>query len=978
LHAVGAVTTNDWSGFTLSITRPDFDYDGVPDGWELYTMSGTAGAGSSMTHTPWSSTDRDLDADGDGLAFVNEWNGGVAPTDPWSFDTDGDGIGDKAAREFYLARTDSDDGLTSYRGDHDNDQLSNFIEYLIQGMTNGMPKVSASRMSTFGGQLVPDYFLRYGSLYLGEMFTDHDMIEDWWEDENDGYSRYTYDADFDASGWSKWAKARMAISGVTNSPVVTVALSYSGVSSVAYSETVTVVAWREGASNLGKPDAKWSVPVEGLGNGRVTVKLGEPGEGRVREGSNMFAAWVGDGDFTPGAPYGVATGVDVGYSTVEPFAIELTDVDYSMVRINLKDAIDSQSKAVEQIDAELASNSDWWDRYADDYDDEVNRYNEILQECYDAVAASSDRRQFSVYDTADLHKAGSFGTNTTVAASNNIRVWLTQMLINGETKVGYYKKLPTDAAPVMFHVNLDDHPVLTEADMLSSLGTLDLGWDTLVAAYTTATPKPAANASNLTNAVFAIIFQTEPVGRFIDPNNGLVLEVKNHYEKGLVQTPVSNRVAKIENGRPVFSWTHANTINKAYPAFELRVWTKAGKLVYDSGALRAPARVNGVYSWTAPIWSGMMTPQGHVFEANTEYCWDVSMLDAKFTTPNPVAFSAAACATFDTANYDSMLSDSGSIAVAVKYMGPASNSVTTASGLIHVEAFKSPDFCGMPLASAYVRTNDTIAATNAVVMNAILNGLPRGSDYYLMAYIDTNGNGKRDEWESWGYGNYVGDSDRRDVYTPRAYAISEDLSVPTAVVYIEDVDSNGNKIPDAWEMEKDGVLGGTSTSGATTDAPFIVTIDTGLLSATNVFFVIDKDIINLPYYSVLNEMENGGSVSAASLALAMSGITHSNLTVHPEVKIVSFSPTAGLDLEIDPCVKVDGTTLASESVTTTVTLAVTVESATTLGADADWTSVPTVPPAVTVSKKTSVHINVGTPTPATAQFFRVRIGATQP
>ena len=70
--------------------------------------------------------------------------------------------------------------MGGYRGDADNDQLSNFIEYMISGL-DGFPEtdpekdLNASAMSTFAAaknQLVPDYFLPVGSLYLGGMFTD--------------------------------------------------------------------------------------------------------------------------------------------------------------------------------------------------------------------------------------------------------------------------------------------------------------------------------------------------------------------------------------------------------------------------------------------------------------------------------------------------------------------------------------------------------------------------------------------------------------------------------------------------------------------------------------------------------------------------------------------------------------------------------------------------------------------------------------
>ena len=945
-------TNGTWSAYTLKPGDVDTNRDGVADGWELYVMFGDEGIPSAITGakvSPWTDAayvrDPANTPDGGGLSILGEFNRGNAPTDPWNVDTDNDGIGDKGARDYYLVKDANDeDGRTGYRGDYDNDQLSNLIEYLICGLTN-FPDVVASEMSTFGGQLVPDYFLKHGSLYLGEMFTDHDMIEDWWEDENDSYSRYAYD------GKGSWAEARKAIAGITNSPAATVSLYYNGVSSLASSQTVTVVAWHSGKPSLGKPDAKWVASINDLDTGSAKFELGEPIEGRLREGSNLFAAWLGDGDFTPGAPYGVATDVDVGFMSVEPFTIELTDVDFSTFRLNLKEAIAIQNTAVEAMNGLIAENDSWWERVKEDYDYEAKEYADILKSCYDDAVQFSDRRQFA-YDAAGLYSADFFGTNTTVAASNNIRVWFTQMLVNDKTAAGYYKKLPSDAAPVMFNVNLDDHPIITEADMLYSLGTLDLGWNTLVPSYTTTAPVPA-NKADLTNAVFAVIFETSPVSNYLDRNNGLVVEIKNHYEKGIVQTAVSDREYKVENDRPVFSWKHSNTIGKQYPAFQLRVWTKTGTLVYDTGATRAPARnADGVYTWVAPIWPGMITPTGHIFEANTDYYWDVSMLDAKFTTP--IAYNPAACATFALANGNPLLSDVGSIAVAVKYMGPAKTAVAavgaSVANMIRVEAFGTPDFVGMPLASAYVRTNDTIAATNVVAVNALLTGLLKGKEYYVKAYLDTNGNGVQDEWESWGYGNYVGVDSRRDVYTPRTYGIAvvpnEELMMPTAVIYIEDVDTNDNKMPDAWEYDMYGSLGTTS---AVANEPFIVTIDTPTSSAaaTNVFYLVEKGVIGLPYYSALTEIENGGTLSAPSLALAMSGVDLTALSASPKVTILEFSPTSGLSLEIDAGVKVDTASLAATPVTASVKIDVSVEYVTSLAAV--WTPITGSPFTTTVS-----------------------------
>ena len=70
--------------------------------------------------------------------------------------------------------------------------------------------------------------------------------------------------------------------------------------------------------------------------------------------------------------------------------------------------------------------------------------------------------------------------------------------------------------------------------------------------------------------------------------------------------------------------------------------------------------------------------------------------------------------------------------------------------------------------------------------NAKLIGLPAGT-YYIRAYIDSNGNFQKDDWESWGQATVpvtVGAGD----------------SAPVVGLYIEDADTNHDWVPDALEF----------------------------------------------------------------------------------------------------------------------------------------------------------------------------------
>jgi hypothetical protein len=90
LYAIGAVVDPaSFTTWTLNARRVDFDYDGLTDGWELYTMFGTnkvqtlTKMAKSDVINAWVKDDRDLDADGDGLTNLHEYDGGFEPSDPW-------------------------------------------------------------------------------------------------------------------------------------------------------------------------------------------------------------------------------------------------------------------------------------------------------------------------------------------------------------------------------------------------------------------------------------------------------------------------------------------------------------------------------------------------------------------------------------------------------------------------------------------------------------------------------------------------------------------------------------------------------------------------------------------------------------------------------------------------------------------------------------------------------------------------------
>ena len=146
----------------------------------------------------------------------------------------------------------------------------------------------------------------------------------------------------------------------------------------------------------------------------------------------------------------------------------------------------------------------------------------------------------------------------------------------------------------------------------------------------------------------------------------------------------------------------------------------------------------------------------------------------------------------------------------MKYFGPLAESLsavpTTKKNLIRVQAFTSPDFSGLPVAETYVTNVATIASENVIATNAVICGVAQGGRYYVRAYIDTDADGVKSNWESWGYACYVGNPSVKSVWAPKPIDVSYNDMVPVTTVFIEDADTDGDDFPDAWEVNVKGDL----------------------------------------------------------------------------------------------------------------------------------------------------------------------------
>ena len=902
-------------------------------------------------------------------------------------DTDGDGIPDWAATTYTTAQAyaralakgllptgtinpayenteDVDaDGLRDWwekfhdiyaegpKDDHDCDGLSNYQEYLLGeeytsfGFTDLSPRAAYSR-----GTKVPDYFLRYKTLYLGELFSDHDMIEDKWEDNMPSvislggtrvanFSRYVYDADWDAqrSGWDNWSMARAwfhesyvsnVVTEIDETTSITNEYLFSRIDDnngypmpevpfrvvyrdrfgnhknmAAHPHQLTVMAWSLENGNVdkqfGRPDIIWGGDLKGDGT-FYEVSGHLPGlsnsKGALKPGRNMFVAYIAEGAFDedtatpaydPGMPYGV-TIADVGPIGGADVNIELTDLDQSVVRMNM-----TASFLIHRGNGSVISAGS---------DEAKERFDQITQ-------VYTDRGH---YDPTMLRMPDYIGEDTELAVSN-IHVRVLRAGINGLEKSPDGKTVLSSTKVLMdryFKIGIND--IMSEADLLADLpaGEGDLDWGGLTVA-----DSKFGGKDKVTNAVYRIVIGDGTIKGTVENNNLIVMFI-NKFEASATQTPVANMEMRTFAGRPTFSWTHANSIDKAYPAFRLRVWDGA-TAIYDSGVQRAPVRDQaGFYNWAPPLWVGqMLLSNNSVFKGNKTYQWSVSMLDAKFT--DPLENEEKKGFKMQETSPDPNAGDYGLIKLIVKYMGPGTVSTTTAANCIRVEAFTTADFTGEPVGVSYVTDDTNLQTEDTLVVNATIAGLPvRDEDgevkYYVRAFLDTDvlsaegGYGKRAPWESWGYVSYRSPkSGRYDTFTARAITATNNAKDEDAYeLYIEDTDTNRNMVPDILEKKESGssnsmlspYIAFTASTLAKTNALESATVGTNGNAST-----LRTTRMLLAYANAVEALESG-TISAGELAVLNGGVSL-DTTDSAHIKITSFSLTEGISLEVI----VDGT-----------------------------------------------------------------------
>ncbi len=193
--------------------------------------------------------------------------------------------------------------------------------------------------------------------------------------------------------------------------------------------------------------------------------------------------------------------------------------------------------------------------------------------------------------------------------------------------------------------------------------------------------------------------------------------------------------------------------------------------------------------------------------------------------------------TFKDTSYNAQ--DSYYVRTRVRYNGVLSETEDFDTRNIIIEAHRSASFNGDPVAAvsdvlvydaegladyegvAYANYNRCVkmvkdktykaSTTTAEKLDffstrfdAEIRGFKTNDPVYLIAYFDLNGNGKRDMWEPWGYATMGTDDAEGYYFDARSVTPVRGGTDYLAEFYIQDVDTDNDKLADTWEWRSAG------------------------------------------------------------------------------------------------------------------------------------------------------------------------------
>ena len=756
-----------WSACTLMPGESDFDRDGIADGWELYVMFGTNTCASAtntavtnLTVSPWNYADARKTAPGAGseLTLLEEFDRGLAPTDPWQLDSDRDGILDKEAYKYQIKTGESQ------LSDLDRDGLSNWAEYLASKKAAKEFRIDDAFSAT-SNRL--DYFetLDVGGFryYIGEsedkeglgLIADHDFVDDAWEDLRGvaAANRYVYDAlrDADGNGWSNWAENRAMHDEATWVQTGTTTNLYAVVFDLgtpvheAFLATnkadVLSIAYYHSESGV------WNNSEEGASQVRYTLSAATP----VLGYGGRPVPWV---ELT-------VKGID----SVEGLRL-----------VAYRDPALAKPVATFTPEGTLSADGTFRARFRGTGLEEGKTTFVATIEGKDVAGFVSDVDVgYSLVELEMSLRGGPFVFTVEDDSNAKKPYSVVRTSINGVStrRIVYSRRIKV----------ADGKKQFTLADFMDAeTGTWDADWRNLVSDA----KKYDFSEDGVTNATYEAYVDGKSVASFA--RSFTVAK-----EKAVPVMRSGDSYYRLLEARPTFSWKAP----EGYPAFALQIATNAAfdveGIVHSETNATPAMTADGIATYSPEVYVGRELEDGKT------YFWRVALLDAAHPEN---AWSDAA--EFRTAvNVDNADTGYGRIGAEIRYYGPATN------GNIVVGVYKAGDFAMAPVASKML-TNDLQAITNdlarpfaEIATNApafvTFDGVAPG-DWYVMAYVDSNTNGVRDAYETWGYANGICDSSAASRWQPAATnVVSTKAELPAVLVVMEDTDVNQNNIPDCLE-----------------------------------------------------------------------------------------------------------------------------------------------------------------------------------
>ena len=835
-----------------------WDAQGAMDAWTTTSADGTAADKNENGIPDWAEDlgYKTADAYVRALAEGLLPSGAINPAYADTADSNNDGL--------YDWWQNSHDLKGKAKSDTDKDGLADFAEYLVSDVFK-FGEISPVLAKSNGKEF--DYFRKAGKLYLGELFSDHDFMEDEWENlfANSVADSAIYDpsADSDGDGWSNYAECRAGtlpnrtasiVIGADEladypTPVIRVKAAYSKAASV--NAPIVVKAY----SDTSAVDAQWVVPgastpvdceraiglnpgkkmVLDLGPGvvvpgttkvmmrdtqefdstgvwqdpsasvwrEVLVETVIPGNSdagnisKIREpvGTIHYPTAQAEIDFTALQGY-VYYNVEAGvYSFAPPStnAYMRLDMQNSYVKICWQSMrVPSESSwsfsLSKPVQGHVREGLNTFVAFVDLNGDGKYTIGEPMGVTRNVnVGWNSADVEIEILENGMRFDLGFDSDETSVVRETRVKV--TRKKVNNMEKNAYGNVIER----TILDFSIGNRAELNDADFMKG-DELDIDWSRF--------PSEVLNSSMVLTPkmnVTSVTYRVEITSSAAIISNSF--EITRTFSPNRILANPCDAYAVNYSSRPVFKWTIPEAA-ETFTAFAVRIKDSNNKVVWNSGYNKMPSKsVSGEYEWRATLSVNDLASAGNVFENAENYTWQVALHNSRYQSQSETDWSTPQKFRMNVYAKDEINGTSyGAINASVKYFGPGvfSTDVSSMTGIIRVEAYTTPDFTGVPAARGFIRdyasvTNDSHEANVTIV------GLEAGT-YYLRAFIDSDGDNKRSDWESWGYVCPRGDIVSGGIFNPVGIKIGAGAA-PVEVCYIEDTDLDQDCLPDVYEYD---------------------------------------------------------------------------------------------------------------------------------------------------------------------------------